>query len=454
MSILRPRHRSTQRASAESLPSRTATPSPRSRRGFTLVELIIAMAAGLAVATAAMLLAKNASRFFQYEARFSAAHLGAMLGMQRLTADIQRAAFLSTPNIQLDPMTCRPPSAWPDGLQRLAGIQILREGSFDANPTALAQSAANNFFPDALIIGGAFGTNEQFDVQAIFSAGGGLTIQLQRNSGAMRRTLMRASAGNAAFDGIFRPGRAIRITTDGQPPIVYGVIEGANAGTLTIQLRSNPALPYKDAGPCGISRSGSNANFLVTPVTRVRYDIRSLTNHPDYGQLVAPISEGVTGDQGRTELVRVELDADNVEIANTLEIVSEYAVDLKFGISTAALVTSSTVNPEVVRYPIRTPVIDDVYTIANDITNGGTPQRIRAVQARLSTRTRAPDRDADLYYPTGTETRHLRFLIPGVVPAVNTLGDPIPAGAPAVFARMRTLHAEVSLPNNEKAQRW
>ncbi|EYF01712.1 Type IV fimbrial biogenesis protein PilW [Chondromyces apiculatus DSM 436] len=418
------------------------------------MELIMAMAAGLTVATAAMLLARNTSRFFQYEARFSSAHISAMLGMQRLTADIQRAAFLSTPNIREDPMTCRSSSTWPPGLQQLAGIRIIPNGSYNEHTADLAQSAANGLQPDSLIIGGAFGTNEQFDVQTI--TGNGTNVQLQLVSGAMKRTEMRASTGSASLPSIFAPGRILRIVTDGQPPYVYGVIAGYDAATRSVLLGSTPALPFKDVGPCGISSSGTNSGFIVSPVARVLYDIRSLRSHPTYGLLVEPPqnSEQMTGDLLRTELIRVELDANDEEIPSTLEVVSEYAVDLKFGISTAAIVTATGVNPEVQRFPIQTPALANIGTVAGDITSGGTPQRIRSVQVRLSTRTRAPDRDSERSYTAGAETRHLRFLIPGVVPSVAALGDTVPAGAPAVYARMRTLQAEVALPNNERAQQW
>ena len=442
------------------LPDASAGPrarrARRARRGFTLVELLVAMTAGLAVATAALLLARNASRFFQYEARFSSAHMAALLGMNRITNDLRRAGLLSSPNVLQDPSICGSTATWPDGMRRLSGVTIVRNGSWLANVAALAQSDVNGLRPDSLVIGGAFGSNEQFDVQAIYSgAGGGWNVQLQALQDAMKRTDARTAAGGAGLDEIFLPGRLLRIVTDKQPSQVYGVISGFDQATLTVRLDASPALPIKDAGVCGVSFGGSNSGFLVNAVSRVRYDIRSLQGHPRYGALVAPISPEVTGDNGRTELVRVELDAYDAEMPDTLELVAEYAVDLKFGISTASLVGNPSVDPQVQRYPVQTPEFNEVYSFAADVAdNNGTPQRIRSVQVRLSTRTRAPDRDANLTYPAGVETRRLRFLIPGVVPGVNALSDVVPPGAPAVFARMRTLQAEVALPNHERAQRW
>src|SRR5262245_38902123 len=108
--------------------------SPGRSRGFTLVELLVAMSAGLMVSMAAFLLAKNATAFFQHEARISAAQLSATLGMNRLTGDIQRAAFLGTPNIrnpnaQNGRKFCGDLAAAPQGLKTLAGLRVEKGGS-------------------------------------------------------------------------------------------------------------------------------------------------------------------------------------------------------------------------------------------------------------------------------------------------------------------------------------
>src|SRR4051794_23668307 len=97
------------------------------RRGFTLVELLVAMAAGLTVSMAAFLLSKNATRFFQNEARVSAAHLAATLGLNRISTDLQRAALFSSGNVLKDPTVCGGlafVATGPLGMRRLAGIQI------------------------------------------------------------------------------------------------------------------------------------------------------------------------------------------------------------------------------------------------------------------------------------------------------------------------------------------
>ena len=143
----------------------------------------------------------------------------------------------------------------------------------------------------------------------------------------------------------------------------------------------------------------------------------------------------MTGDSGRTELVRTELAADGSEIVGSTELVAEYAVDMRFGITVSTKVNTTNYSPTVETYPFGDA---NVYTIAADIAHGGTPELIRAVQVRLSTRSRAPDRDATL--PVGPDGRTLRFLIdPTLQPA---------------YARVRTVYANVALPNQGGFSLW
>ncbi|WP_437561025.1 PilW family protein [Sorangium sp. So ce542] len=411
------------------------------QRGFTLVELLVAMAAGLVVSLAAFLLSKNATRFFQNEARASASHLAATVGLNRLAADLQRAAYLSTPNIRLDPEVCQVPPA-PLGLNRLAGIWIRRQGSVFEGGSELSQSVANELYPDSIIIGGSLSSNELFEFRKISDATGALVVELNPNSAAVQRTLQRANGSGQGLSQIFAPNRILRVMVRGQTQFLYGVIQGTNVqgdppNLIAITLKPSPGLPMLSGlGRCGVTPGGATGDAgWVNVVNRVRYNIRSLVGkETPYAPLVAPIAAAQTGDDGRTELVRVELDDENNEIPETLELIAEYAVDLKFGISAAEESADPTVtDPFITRYPIMATDNAEVYNIAasNDQSNAA-PQRVRSVQVRLSTRTRAPDRDVG--YPERSDGRRLRFLIPGI------LGD-------TTYARMRTLYADIALPN-------
>lgn len=437
----------------------------RSARGFTLVELMVAMTAGLMVSAAAMVLARNASRTFQQEARITSAQIAAGLGMSRLAADIQRAAFMSSPNVRRDPFVCGDYSNWTVGMNSLAGVQIVKNGSVSdlALNGNLQQSSDNSLSPDSIIIGGAFSTTEQFSVRNIArESGGTYSVRLQLDSAATARAVTAETQGGeplcasvaAPNVGIFRLGRFLRIV-DSSGRHEYGLISacsvtrnGLDVNEVLITLAAQPAVPEKTpTNTCGWS--GLATGLLVNPVSRVKYAIRNLRGHARYGTLVAPpagaIERSLSGDgdltspsqPGRTELVRVELAADGTEIESrtetnpnlaTLEVVAEYAVDLKFGII-AAVVNGP--NPTITRRDIG----DDAgYALVGDVMTDLTarPNRVRAVSVRFSTRARVPDRNQQLTAgPVGALGRFRLVGVPGEL----------------AWARMRTLQAEVALPN-------
>ena len=402
----------------------------RAGRGFTLVELLVAMAAGLVVAAAAFLLSKNATTFFQHEARISAAQLAATLGMARISADIQRASFMASPNIQRDPARCGAVPAAPPGLASLGGVQIEEDGSTLAWGGQLYQSNINNFAPDRLVIAGSFSTTEQFPTQYIDrGGGGGHSIYLQTDAGAMARIRAGVLKGGDDITTIFRAGRMARVVDlTGRP--MYGVIAGTTVVATNVIVQLEPGTPLQeklDTNDCGVN--GLGIGLMVNPISRIRYELRSLVGDPIYGSMVNPpvdmtaAQKTATGDVGRTELTRTEIDAFDAVVST--ELVAEYAVDLKFGL------TIYDGTPRVLsRLPIPMTAAD--YANAGDVAIAGTPERIRAVQVRLSTRSRAPDRGVAL--PAGPDGRLSRFLIDTSLP-------------PPAYARMRTLYADISLPN-------
>jgi prepilin-type N-terminal cleavage/methylation domain-containing protein len=424
-------------------PRRERRARRRSQGGFTLVELLVAVTAGLLVSAAAFLLARNATRFFQHEARISSAQLSAVMGVERVLADIDRAAFLSTPNIQTNPRRCPQGASIPNGPQgmsRLAGIQIENGGSISGGNT-LAQSVANGMSPDRITIGGSFDNNEAFPVSNVApGAGGNFTIYLQREAHEMKRSV----AAGKDLAKIFRAGRMLRFVDASAAREYYGIISGFDPLNVAVQVAASPLMPNKlGVFTCGLGL-GSDTGGVVNPVSRVRYDIRSLANHPTYKKLVEAVSTDATGDAGRSELVRVELDADDNEIPETIELVAEYAVDLKFGLTAfgrgalppSELSACSTVpGTDVYNCPI--PMAPQVYTaLAGPVTGGARPELIRSIQVRLATRARAPDRESDL--GAGPDGRKYRFKL-------DLPGTPVPK-----FARMRTIYAEKYLRNQER----
>ena len=156
------------------------------RRGFTLVELMVALSGGLFLSAVVFALSRDTTRFYQREARVANATFGGLVGFERLKSDIRRAGYLSTPNIQLDPHLLEPPGAGAAAMvQSLAGLRITPN---TPNLTAHAAFAANalagqTITPDQIVLSGSYTVTDEFSV-AEFD---GQTIFLQVNSPSMAR---------------------------------------------------------------------------------------------------------------------------------------------------------------------------------------------------------------------------------------------------------------------------
>ncbi len=396
---------------------------------------MISLAAGLLISAAAFLMARNASRFFQAESGITSAQYQLVMGMSRLQADLRRVSFMTSPNITIDPRLCGNTGGWPGSMQDLAGIYIQDNGSAIRHPADHGLSTFNTLTPDALVIGGVFGTTEQFSVQAINNAAGGMTVFLQED-GAMWRTRQKIADGGYGLADIFRPGRFLRVL-DQEGRMGYGIITGVNPANPnpSVTLSNAPALPLRSTtGTCGCE--GFCTGAVASPVVRMLYDLRTIDTgiYPQYAGLYARSGHAETAfhrgpnEARRTELVRVELDQAGAEIPASLEVLAEFAVDLKFGITrdTAA----AGLPPNLLREPVAGP---NVYTTANLLSNGGTPDRIRGVQVRFSTRAHRRDREVGLA-PIGLDGGLLRYGL----------------GADQGFVRMRTLVTDVQLPNQQR----
>ncbi|MEM9693593.1 MAG: prepilin-type N-terminal cleavage/methylation domain-containing protein [Myxococcota bacterium] len=410
----------------------------REERGFTLVELVVSMGAGLLVTAAAFLLARNSAAFFQRESSVTAAQFGSLVGMTRLQSDLRRAAYLSSPHAAADPLLCGDSTVWPAGLQDLAGINIVEGGSVLTHALDHGLSTVNGLNPDSIVIGGTFDTTEQFAVDVITTAGGGgFTVQLQ-NDGAMARTSLAATQGAPGITQVFAQGRFLRIV-DQEGRIGWGVITGTAEinGRFQVSVAATPELPTRNSQlTCGCE--GFCTGALVNPVTRVRYDLRQINPQavpgyrPLYNRGFDPaLAQFHRGDNevARTELIRVELDAENQEIDTTLELLTEFAVDLKFGLAREQLANPPPDLPVIERFAIGAA---DVYATTRTPTTAGTPELARSIQVRLSTRSDRADRDV------------------GIPPTANGGLYRYSLGPNRGFARVRTLITDITLVNQRR----
>jgi hypothetical protein len=186
---------------------------------------------------------------------------------------------------------------------------------------------------------------------------------------------------------------------------------------------------------------GTGAQHVVNVVNVVRYSIKDMSTDARYaplfqaGTTTAGAGATPTTDVGRTELVREELDTGGNVIDGSSEIVSEFAVDLGFGVTGSELAAGSSGAQveQLETFGQGAPTAawaGDTTTM--DALHG--PQRIRGVRARLSVRSREADRLAGM--PDGG----------GFGPGLFRIG--LGANGAAPFARVRTVQADIAIRNH------
>jgi len=409
-------------------------PSTRRRRqhaaerGFTLVELMVAMVGGLFVSIAVFSLAKHASAFSMRQSRIADATLQNVVGFERLKADIARAGFLSSPNVARDRSVCRDPddATYPARLARLASVFIAPVAAANLS----TEMTLNGLAPSSIVLSGSYSANDQFVARNIVQ-GSPSQVFLAPFSLGMANIGYPTDRTAATLSRVFTAGRALRIVDD-EGRVQFASITGVTGGdNPSITLAGSPNLKFRSGSNvrCGISGHGKNS---VNVVNLIRYDLRNLNVGTEPG--FRPMFRGgPTYEATRRELVREELDLNDVVMTGSLELIAEYAVDLGFSLLVAPNTTS-----------LLTRVTGS--SVANYAGNpttmlaGNGPQLIRGINAWLSVRSQEADRDTALGLTvTGSGPNLLRI-------SLNPTSGTLPP-----FARVRTLQSTIPLPNQARA---
>jgi hypothetical protein len=384
----------------------------RGVRGFTLVELMVALTGGLFLSAVVFALSRDTTRFYQQETRVASATLAGLVGFERLKSDIQRAGYLSTPNVQTDPrVLVRPTSSDPIAIQQLASLRITADTpNLSSNAAYSANiSAGQTIAPDQVVLSGSYTVADEFPI----AQAAGSSIVLQVNTPAMARLgYIGASTAsqNAVIANVFTPGRIVRVVDRG------GRMQFSSISSVTGSPRPviTLATSIQDLG-------GNGTGGSLNVVNIVRYQIRNLKaeNQTSWAPLFTA-SDGAPGENSRTELVREELNAAGEVIAGSTDIVAEYAVVFELSVS-------GQLAPGTAGLQRAVPGDGNFGLFFATSATGDRPQGVRTVRVRLGVRSREADRPANIAGGTGV----YRFKV----------------GPNDGWARVRNFQAEVSLPN-------
>lgn len=446
--------------------------------GFTLVELTVAMVAGLIVALGIVGLSREATRTFNESSRSSAAEAALRTAIDRLRADLARAAYMSTGDLLSDPMIAHSPitNNWSNitngkmtGLEGLSAIQLINGGS-TTNNIGLSAQQSPALTPDAVVIGGNMTCAEQFDVQMILPATGSCQeILLSPVSPAIYRIAtagIASATASQSLDNVFAPVAGngttaqfmVRLLDDtGHSQYLATCprsdVAGITSGQpyLWIDSTDTKILAASDTQGVGGVAGFAAGKAWVNPVQRVRWEITSTANEATTTQQftngLGSIGQAGQIDPNKYDLVRSYVDVYGATIAPSTEVIAEYAVDLKFAFTVDQTLVGANA-PSMVSFPFddgNSPTwAPDVSKLsappASPPSNVG-PQRIRSVRARLAVRTAMPDRTVNIGVPNqyGNEAYMYRYCINA--PCATSDGT-------LRWARVRTVTTEVALPNN------
>ena len=405
---------------------------------------MVAMTGGLFFTIFVFMFTRDVSRFFVRESRISDTTLASITGFQRLRADIARTGFLASPNFGKDPGRC-PRSVDGTAASGLSGAgwaanSALREmgllaitvGGSNNGP----EQTYNGLAADELTLYGNYSSSEQFPIRNVSAAAGGFTISLEPASGPMVRLgYVAATSPTSLLSSVFPTGHALRLQTpEGEEQ--YGIITGVTVGAQpTVTLGVALPLAWKSSGICGIR--GFCSGCQVNTVNIVRYRLEDLSNATDYPQFAFLYAGSrPPSDTARRELIRIPVLPTGVEQTANVELVSEYAVDLKFGLSvvtnlaTRALTTYPENSTDLVKY-----ASDPLTSPASDVNNG--PHLIRGVHARLAVRSVEPDRQGAIGAGNVGAGLYRVRLTDGL--------------DPNQFARVRTLQALIATRNTRNS---
>jgi prepilin-type N-terminal cleavage/methylation domain-containing protein len=436
------------------------------RRGFTLVELLVSLVAGLIIGLAVVTLSKSVAQQFHEESRANAAQASARLSSLRLRADLSRAGLMSTGNIVRDPKAAHTPGGngakGIPGLQQLSGVRVFTGGSLlpPAQPNTLSLSvalpsinagcAAQNpaLTPDSFAVWGNMTSGDEYfgSLDTTPSACGGKRIVLNQDDPSLLRilrdpngVLVPAAQAQAALQQVFSPianqSFFARVTdTKGYyhyaptcpVPVIYNgvtaLIELAGANATLTSLQTNA-----QGGVDGFE------TIAISPLQGVYWFIGRRAN-------ANLESAGSTAESDQKyDLFRAWVNSAGVALVNEAEVVSEYAVDLKIGLTVDDPSQPDTsVNKSLV-LPFSAPAATKAPWANRDLTsavpiipNRGSqgPHRIRSLRYRLSTRAAQPDRE-DPFVVAGSDYMY-RYRINNQ------------------YARVRVMTGEVALVNQAR----
>jgi len=314
--------------------------TPRRRQaGFTLIEMMVALAIGALVIAAVFMLGGASARHFQEQQRVGVTQRSVRMAMSRLTRDVQRAGYMHVPS-ELAPSINRCPT--PALPRTVPAVWMANDDPVGNAALDAVNRTVNGVSADQLRMIGNYNTADQYLIDSVNRGGNQLFLQerwlnFQRNF-TVATTGGSRTADVQRFNDTFSAGRMLHLETPTRQHIFVTVSSAAidsTARNATITI--TPALGANNQCLGGLGRG-----TLVTPLSEVRYQIQQ----PPAGSTTATRTANVVGPN--TQLVREELNMNTgAPIDGTRRTVLEYAID--FNIDAWVDTSPPTLPPNIIR---------------------------------------------------------------------------------------------------------
>lgn len=268
----------------------------RRKRGFTLIELMVALMAGAIAITSIYAISSVSARHFHEQQRIARLQMSVRMAMSQITRDAARAGFLGTPNSARERVCGAAPTS---------AIQAI-EYFYDEDTARLPNASQNRVRADRVRFTGNYITDDRYIVRL---DGAGRSLILQPEWQGFRRSfgVPGSTFSTETFEEVFYAGRTMHVISP------YGAhffprITASSGTSRTVTV--NPPIPY--AAPC--AGGGTAGEWTAAPLARIEYRVMDLSTSTDYGRNIRPpggrYPTSVDGDyrgQFQSSLVRREI---------------------------------------------------------------------------------------------------------------------------------------------------
>ncbi len=404
----------------------------RRRLAFTLVEMMVAMMAGSIVISGAYFLSGQSANNFNGQMSVAETQMALRMAMEQVRRDFSRAGFLAVRDSNTQNYGLPSCGVGSNLLEPVNPARVARNGSLAALGAVAglggilnvgATATTNLLRADTARLQGAYAAPVMFPVDEMAALANDV-IGIDNTNTTFRMMFHDAQPGGgpgvynpARFAQTFAPGRAVRFESGGQYFFRTITANGPNAAPPTVTL---------DAALIDTT-CVSRTSAFVSVVSTIEYSMEPIT---DAGGTPADLQALVALDPGiafarRAALVRREIDhrtnlPPGTVAAATTSVVLDYAVEFQVN----AIIDNAA------------PFTAPVFATADGQTATATPTRLRSFIVTIAGRSSEGER-------TRAHLQRASLLSP----MLTFVGTGLAAGETPYVSRVRTMRAEIFLPN-------